>query len=108
MYSGETMKQEPETEVNDDKPPPLPPPPKSGSRYTARLILPVEAVTKAMIENIFIGHGSKSYDREIGTSCHECRQKSTDQKTCCRDPKCRGVRGQFCGSCLMRRYGQCP
>ena len=29
-----------------------------------------------------------------GVTCHQCRQKTIDTKTICRDPDCWGVRGQ--------------
>lgn len=41
-----------------------------------------------------------------GSTCHQCRQKTTDTKTSCRNPECVGVRGQFCGPCLKNRYGE--
>lgn len=41
-----------------------------------------------------------------GTTCHQCRQKTIDTKTNCRNPECVGVRGQFCGPCLRNRYGE--
>lgn len=41
-----------------------------------------------------------------GSTCHQCRQKTTDTKTNCRNPECVGVRGQFCGPCLRNRYGE--
>lgn len=41
-----------------------------------------------------------------GSTCHQCRQKTTDTKTNCRNPECSGVRGQFCGPCLRNRYGE--
>ena len=71
------------------------------------------------------------YNQTIGTSCHQCRQKTTDTKTICRywtlvtdqtlnnwpirngdfktaprSGNCVGVRGQFCGRCLEIRYGE--
>merc|ERR1711934_467199 len=50
--------------------------------------------------------GEKVYNQTIGTSCHQCRQKTTDTKTICRSGNCVGVRGQFCGRCLEIRYGE--
>lgn len=41
-----------------------------------------------------------------GSTCHQCRQKTIDTKTCCRSEACRGVQGQFCGPCLRNRYGE--
>lgn len=48
----------------------------------------------------------KRYDRECGTSCHQCRQKTDDLKTMCKSDSCVGIRGQFCGPCLRNRYGE--
>lgn len=47
----------------------------------------------------------KKYSQN-GTSCHQCRQKTLDSKTYCRNSNCVGVRGQFCGPCLFNRYGE--
>merc|ERR1712082_596273 len=41
---------------------------------------------------------------KLGTTCHQCRQKTVDMKTICRSGECIGVRGQFCGRCLENRY----
>lgn len=41
-----------------------------------------------------------------GNTCHQCRQKTIDTKTVCRNQGCGGVRGQFCGPCLRNRYGE--
>lgn len=41
-----------------------------------------------------------------GNTCHQCRQKTIDTKTVCRNQSCGGVRGQFCGPCLRNRYGE--
>lgn len=48
----------------------------------------------------------KKYDNYYGTTCHQCRQKTDDQKTICHADNCFGVRGQFCGPCLKNRYGE--
>ena len=48
----------------------------------------------------------KVYDRLRGTTCHQCRQKTLDTKTICHNKNCKGVRGQFCGPCLLNRYGE--
>lgn len=48
----------------------------------------------------------KRYDSTNGTSCHQCRQKTDDLKTVCRNENCIGIRGQFCGPCLRNRYGE--
>ncbi|KAG8514750.1 Cell division cycle-associated 7-like protein [Galemys pyrenaicus] len=47
----------------------------------------------------------ENWGRE-GNTCHQCRQKTTDTKTVCRNQSCGGVRGQFCGPCLRNRYGE--
>lgn len=41
-----------------------------------------------------------------GSTCHQCRQKTIDTKSCCRSEECRGIQGQFCGPCLRNRYGE--
>ncbi|KAB1276169.1 Cell division cycle-associated 7-like protein, partial [Camelus dromedarius] len=45
-------------------------------------------------------------EEEEGNTCHQCRQKTIDTKTVCRNQSCGGVRGQFCGPCLRNRYGE--
>lgn len=70
---------------------------------TKRLIIPVEEVTEIMLNNVIKNVSGKKYS-DSGTSCHQCRQKTLDQKTCCRNAECFGVRGQFCGVCLENRY----
>ena len=45
------------------------------------------------------------YSQSKGTTCHQCRQKTIDQKTICRSGQCQGGRGLFCGVCLKNRYG---
>lgn len=47
----------------------------------------------------------KRYNKN-GTTCHQCRQKTDDLKTVCRNEECHGTRGQFCGPCLRNRYGE--
>jgi len=64
-----------------------------------------EDVTDAMMNKIHYV-GKKVYDSDLGTCCHQCRQKTKDQKTICRSGHCVGIRGQFCGSCLENRYGE--
>lgn len=65
-------------------------------------IIAVEDVTKNMINNICKKLGNKKLSNN-GTSCHQCQQKTMDQKTCCRNVNCVGTRGQFCGVCLKNR-----
>ena len=43
-----------------------------------------EDVTEAMLKKICERFGDKTYNQTIGTSCHQCRQKTTDTKTICR------------------------
>merc|ERR1719370_2487260 len=69
-------------------------------------VLMPEDITEAMLNKVCERFGEKTYNQTIGTSCHQCRQKTTDTKTICRSGKCVGVRGQFCGRCLEIRYGE--
>ncbi|XP_021751823.1 cell division cycle-associated protein 7-like [Chenopodium quinoa] len=48
--------------------------------------------------------GTRIYDPVSGKTCHQCRQKTLGQRTRC--SKCNLVQGQFCGDCLMMRYGE--
>lgn len=64
-----------------------------------------EDITDADIGNIWYASHGKTYDIN-GTTCHQCRQKTRDMKSICRGNECSGVRGQFCGFCLKRRYGE--
>ena len=68
-------------------------------------ILMPEDVTPSMLKKVCDG-GKKTYNTSIGTTCHQCRQKTIDTKTICRSGECAGVRGQFCGICLRNRYGE--
>jgi len=69
-------------------------------------VLMPEDITETMLKKVCDRFGEKSYCQKIGTSCHQCRQKTTDMKTVCRSGECVGVRGQFCGRCLLLRYGE--
>jgi len=69
-------------------------------------VLMPEDITETMLNKVCDRFGEKKYDQVIGTSCHQCRQKTTDMKTVCRSGECVGVRGQFCGRCLTLRYGE--
>ncbi|GCC27208.1 cell division cycle-associated protein 7a isoform X1 [Chiloscyllium punctatum] len=66
----------------------------------------VEDITQEELENISFSAKDKIYSRTTGSTCHQCRQKTIDTKTSCRNPECVGVRGQFCGPCLRNRYGE--
>ncbi|XP_078185237.1 cell division cycle-associated protein 7 isoform X3 [Callithrix jacchus] len=70
------------------------------------IIRPVEEITEEDLENICSSSREKIYNRSLGSTCHQCRQKTIDTKTNCRNPDCCGVRGQFCGPCLRNRYGE--
>ncbi|XP_069326926.1 cell division cycle-associated protein 7 isoform X2 [Eulemur rufifrons] len=70
------------------------------------IIRPVEEITEEELENICNNSREKIYSRSLGSTCHQCRQKTIDTKTNCRNPDCWGVRGQFCGPCLRNRYGE--
>ncbi|KAJ7322396.1 hypothetical protein JRQ81_018683, partial [Phrynocephalus forsythii] len=67
---------------------------------------PVEEITDEDLENVAITVKDKIYDKVLGSTCHQCRQKTIDTKTVCRNEGCGGVRGQFCGPCLRNRYGE--
>ncbi|XP_067442981.1 cell division cycle-associated protein 7-like [Thunnus thynnus] len=70
------------------------------------IVRPVEDITEDEIQLIADNMTDKVYDRVIGSTCHQCRQKTVDTKTCCRSEDCRGIQGQFCGPCLRNRYGE--
>ncbi|XP_068599061.1 cell division cycle-associated protein 7-like [Brachionichthys hirsutus] len=70
------------------------------------LVRPVEDVTQEEIELVADNMTDKVYNRVTGSTCHQCRQKTVDTKTCCRSQECRGIQGQFCGPCLRNRYGE--
>ncbi|XP_041868082.1 cell division cycle-associated 7-like protein isoform X1 [Melanotaenia boesemani] len=73
------------------------------SRYVVRS---VDDITKEDLDNIAYRSKDKIWDKENGSSCHQCRQKTLDTKTVCRSGFCVGVKGQFCGPCLKNRYGE--
>ncbi|XP_076858918.1 cell division cycle-associated protein 7a [Brachyhypopomus gauderio] len=70
------------------------------------VVRPVEDITQAELDDICINVREKVYSSSTGSTCHQCRQKTIDTKTNCRNPECVGVRGQFCGPCLRNRYGE--
>ncbi|XP_069792332.1 cell division cycle-associated protein 7-like [Narcine bancroftii] len=70
------------------------------------VVRPVEDVSQEELENISLSAKEKIYNSTSGTTCHQCRQKTIDTKTNCRNLECIGVRGQFCGPCLRNRYGE--
>ncbi|XP_061464451.1 cell division cycle-associated protein 7 isoform X2 [Rhineura floridana] len=70
------------------------------------VICSVEEITEEELNGICETARDKVYNRVTGSTCHQCRQKTIDTKTNCRNPECIGVRGQFCGPCLRNRYGE--
>ncbi|KAM9361693.1 cell division cycle-associated protein 7-like isoform 2-T2 [Symphorus nematophorus] len=70
------------------------------------IIRPVEDITEDEIQLVADNMTDKVYNRVTGSTCHQCRQKTIDTKTCCRNEDCRGIQGQFCGPCLRNRYGE--
>ncbi|XP_009464841.1 PREDICTED: cell division cycle-associated 7-like protein [Nipponia nippon] len=77
---------------------------RRSSKYSSHR--PVEDITEEDLDNIAITVKDKIYDKILGSTCHQCRQKTIDTKTICRNQGCGGVRGQFCGPCLRNRYGE--
>ncbi|XP_071349683.1 cell division cycle-associated protein 7-like isoform X2 [Trachinotus anak] len=69
-------------------------------------IRPVDDITEDELQLIADNMTEKVYNRVTGSTCHQCRQKTVDTKTCCRSEGCRGIQGQFCGPCLRNRYGE--
>ena len=53
-----------------------------------------EDVTQDMLDNVADYVSQKVYG-QTGTTCHQCRQKTLDQKTICRSGNCAGVRFLF-------------
>ncbi|KAM3595908.1 uncharacterized protein V6R79_005159 [Siganus canaliculatus] len=73
------------------------------SQYDVRS---VDEITEDDLDNIAYRSKDKIWDKENGSSCHQCRQKTLDTKTVCRSGFCVGAKGQFCGPCLKNRYGE--
>ncbi|XP_040014751.1 cell division cycle-associated protein 7-like isoform X2 [Xiphias gladius] len=69
-------------------------------------IRPVDDITEDELQLVADNMTDKVYNRATGSTCHQCRQKTVDTKTCCRSEDCRGIQGQFCGPCLRNRYGE--
>ncbi|KAM9319894.1 cell division cycle-associated protein 7-like [Gastrophryne carolinensis] len=70
------------------------------------VVRPVEEITEDELNNVAENVKEKVYNTVNGSTCHQCRQKTIDTKTNCRNVECRGVQGQFCGPCLRNRYGE--
>ncbi|XP_074532432.1 cell division cycle-associated protein 7-like isoform X2 [Halichoeres trimaculatus] len=79
------------------------PRPNSGKPHVIR---PVEDITEDELQLVAENMTDKVYNKVTGSTCHQCRQKTVDTKTCCRSEDCRGIQGQFCGPCLRNRYGE--
>ncbi|XP_006006087.1 cell division cycle-associated protein 7a [Latimeria chalumnae] len=78
----------------------------SGAMTIPHVVRPVQEITEEDLDNVCVCVRDKVYNRVTGSTCHQCRQKTTDTKTNCRNPDCIGIRGQFCGPCLRNRYGE--
>ncbi|KAM9760055.1 cell division cycle-associated protein 7-like isoform 1-T1 [Menidia menidia] len=76
------------------------------SQSKPHIIRPVEDITEDELLLVADNMTDKVYNSVTGSTCHQCRQKTTDTKTCCRSQDCRGIHGQFCGPCLRNRYGE--
>ncbi|CAL1584534.1 unnamed protein product [Knipowitschia caucasica] len=79
---------------------------KKGSKRCQYYVKSVDEITEEEIDNIAYRAKDKIWDKENGSSCHQCRQKTLDTKSVCRSGVCTGVKGQFCGPCLKNRYGE--
>ncbi|KAF7691364.1 cell division cycle-associated 7-like protein [Silurus meridionalis] len=79
--------------------------PRRKFRKRSSLRMP-EDITEEELDNVADRAKDKILDKENGSTCHQCRQKTLDTKTECRNPYCQGVKGQFCGPCLRNRYGE--
>lgn len=79
---------------------------RPGAMALPHVVRPVEEITEEELDNICETARDKVYNQVMGSTCHQCRQKTIDTKTNCRNPDCVGVRGQFCGPCLRNRYGE--
>ncbi|XP_028820259.1 cell division cycle-associated 7-like protein [Denticeps clupeoides] len=69
-------------------------------------VRPVDDISREELDNVADRPRDKILDKENGSTCHQCRQKTLDTKTVCRSSFCHGVKGQFCGPCLRNRYGE--
>nr|XP_015811366.2 cell division cycle-associated 7-like protein isoform X1 [Nothobranchius furzeri] len=76
------------------------------SRKSQYVVKSVDEITEDDLDNIAYRSKDKIWDKDNGSSCHQCRQKTLDTKTVCRSGLCVGVKGQFCGPCLKNRYGE--
>lgn len=81
-------------------------PPAKKRKIALRDSRSADDITDEDLEMVAVNVRDKHYDRDYGSTCHQCRQKTDDLKTICRSEDCYGVRGQFCGPCLRNRYGE--
>lgn len=79
---------------------------KKGSRRSSYYVKSVDEITEEDLDNIAYRSKDKIWDKDFGSSCHQCRQKTLDTKSVCRSGICSGGKGQFCGPCLKNRYGE--
>ncbi|XP_071989105.1 cell division cycle-associated protein 7-like isoform X2 [Engystomops pustulosus] len=70
------------------------------------VVRPVEEISEDELNNVADNVKEKVYNAVHGSTCHQCRQKTIDTKTNCRNTECHGIQGQFCGPCLRNRYGE--
>ncbi|XP_062343037.1 cell division cycle-associated 7-like protein isoform X1 [Osmerus eperlanus] len=77
-----------------------------GGRKRRSEVRPVDDITQEELDNVAQRAKDKILDKDHGSTCHQCRQKTLDTKTVCRSGYCVGVKGQFCGPCLRNRYGE--
>lgn len=79
---------------------------RKGTRKSNYYVRSVDEITEEELDNIAYRSKDKIWDKDYGSSCHQCRQKTLDTKSVCRSGFCSGVKGQFCGPCLKNRYGE--
>lgn len=79
---------------------------RRGPRKSQYYVKSVDEITEEELDNIAYRSKDKIWDKDYGSSCHQCRQKTLDTKSVCRSGFCSGVKGQFCGPCLKNRYGE--
>lgn len=79
---------------------------RKGYRRSQYYVKSVDEITEEELDNIAYRSKDKIWDKDYGSSCHQCRQKTLDTKSVCRSGFCSGVKGQFCGPCLKNRYGE--
>ncbi|XP_029601771.1 cell division cycle-associated 7-like protein [Salmo trutta] len=78
----------------------------SGRKRRITHVRSVDEITEEELDNVAQRARDKILDKDHGSTCHQCRQKTLDTKTVCRSGVCIGGKGQFCGPCLRNRYGE--